>query len=368
MRIRDRIKELRRVPASDLRPSPRNWRTHPAAQLDALRAVLAEVGFAGAELARELPDGSLELIDGHARAEIAGDSPVPVLVLDVDEAEAAKILATFDPLGAMAEANAAKLDELLRGVETPNEALAGMLANLAKDAGCEWAQDKKEIVEDDVPEPPVEPVTKPGDLWILGRHRLLCGDSTKREDVERLMGGERADVAVVDPPFDAPDSVWVHWIMDPCVVFGQARHVRKIPDALWRFERIVVKKYRHRCATTQVDHRHAFVVQVGSVRTCPHSSATFPSVIEQESEREHHHAKPVALLEEHLTQWVAPWSIVVDPFAGSGTTFIVAERLGRKCRGIEKDPACCDVIAQRWERVTGNKASRQATDKRRKSR
>jgi len=139
MQIRDRIKELRRVRASDLRPNPRNWRTHPAAQLDALRGVLAEVGFAGAELARELPDGTLELIDGHARAEIAGDAEIPVLVLDVDEAEAAKLLATFDPLGAMAEADSGKLDALLREVQTQSPALTEMMERLAKDAGCEWA-------------------------------------------------------------------------------------------------------------------------------------------------------------------------------------------------------------------------------------
>jgi len=134
MKIRDRIKELRRVKASQLHPNPKNWRTHPQAQMDAIRGVLAEVGFAGAELARELPDGSLQLIDGHARAEIAGDAEVPVLVLDVSESEADKILATFDPLGAMAEANAIALDELLRNVDTGNQALADMLTKLADKA------------------------------------------------------------------------------------------------------------------------------------------------------------------------------------------------------------------------------------------
>ena len=133
MKIRDRIKELRRVKASQLHPNPKNWRTHPQSQMDAIRGVLAEVGFAGAELARELPDGSLQLIDGHARAEIAGDAEVPVLVLDVTESEADKILATFDPIGAMAEANASKLEELLREVQTGNEALAEMLADLAEE-------------------------------------------------------------------------------------------------------------------------------------------------------------------------------------------------------------------------------------------
>ena len=133
MKIRDRIKELRRVKASELHPNPKNWRTHPKKQLDALRGILAEVGFAGAELARELPDGSLQLIDGHARAEIAGDAEIPVLILDVTESEADKILATFDPLGAMAEADAGKLEELLREVQTGSEALAEMLAELAEE-------------------------------------------------------------------------------------------------------------------------------------------------------------------------------------------------------------------------------------------
>lgn len=135
MKIRDRIKELRRVKASELHPNPRNWRTHPKQQLDAIRGILAEVGFAGAELARELPDGSLQLIDGHARAEIAGDAEVPVLVLDVTESEADKILATYDPIGAMAEADAVRLEELLRDVQTGNEALADMLAELAENNG-----------------------------------------------------------------------------------------------------------------------------------------------------------------------------------------------------------------------------------------
>src|SRR3972149_5815743 len=81
MQIRDRIKELRRVRASDLKPNPRNWRTHPSGQQDALRGVLAEVGYADALLARELADGTLMLIDGHLRAEPTPDAVVPVLGL-----------------------------------------------------------------------------------------------------------------------------------------------------------------------------------------------------------------------------------------------------------------------------------------------
>ena len=135
MKIRDRIKELRRVKASELAPNPRNWRTHPKEQLDALRGLLSEVGFAGVELARELEDGTLQLIDGHARAEIAGDSEIPVVILDVTEEEANKILATFDPVGKMAGADPELLDSLLRDVQTGSEALAAMLADLAENAG-----------------------------------------------------------------------------------------------------------------------------------------------------------------------------------------------------------------------------------------
>ncbi len=135
MQIRDRVKELRRVEAGSLRPNAKNWRTHPAAQSDALRGVLAEIGWASALVARELPDGSLELIDGHLRAETAPESLVPVLVLDVSESEADKLLATLDPLAAMAVADADKLDALLREVQTGSQPLADMLTKLAADSG-----------------------------------------------------------------------------------------------------------------------------------------------------------------------------------------------------------------------------------------
>src|ERR1700675_312280 len=102
MKIRDRVVELVRVPAGSLRPNPKNWRRHPKSQANALRGLLSEIGYADALLARETPEG-LPLIDGHLRAETTPDSIVPVLVLDVTEAEADKLLLTLDPLAAMAE-------------------------------------------------------------------------------------------------------------------------------------------------------------------------------------------------------------------------------------------------------------------------
>jgi hypothetical protein len=205
MNIRDRVRDFRRVPASSLCPSKFNWRTHPDAQRQALRGLLAEVGFAGAELARELPDGSLELIDGHLRADEMGDRPVPVLVTDLSEAEAKKLLATYDPLGAMAGADADKLDVLLREVSTGDGAVEALLADLARDNG---------LLRHGLPEPgrggdEFDPTpgdgstrTQPGDLWVVGGcHRLLVGDCTLPENVTRLFGGAAAEMMFADPPY-----------------------------------------------------------------------------------------------------------------------------------------------------------------------
>jgi len=134
MLIRDRIKELRRVPAGELRPNPRNWRLHPSAQQDALRGILAEVGYASALLARELADGTLMLIDGHLRAETTPDAIVPVLVLDVDEQEADKILLTHDPLAGMATVSDEHLHGLLTNVDIESAALRSMCDGLLQSA------------------------------------------------------------------------------------------------------------------------------------------------------------------------------------------------------------------------------------------
>ena len=130
--IKDRIKELRRVPASELRANPKNWRTHPLAQQAALRGVLAEIGFADDLIARETPEG-LVLVDGHLRQEVMGDQPVPVLVLDVTEAEADALLVTLDPLAAMATHNQEALLSLLESVKFQDQAVNDLLEALAND-------------------------------------------------------------------------------------------------------------------------------------------------------------------------------------------------------------------------------------------
>ena len=152
MKIRDRIKELRRVRADRLRPNPRNWRTHPETQQDALRGILAEVGYADALLARELPDGSLELIDGHLRAQTTPEVKVPVLILDLDDEETAKLLALHDPLAGLAEVDDDALADLLEHVETENAALEAVLDNIISSPAPALESDDEPPPEVEIPE------------------------------------------------------------------------------------------------------------------------------------------------------------------------------------------------------------------------
>jgi DNA modification methylase len=204
MHIRDRIQELRRVPARELLPNPKNWRSHPTAQQDALRGLLAELGYCDAVLARALPDGRLQLIDGHLRCETTPDMEVPVLIVDVTEAEADKLLATLDPLASLAQADRDALVSLLATVETDSAAVQAMLADLAAGELTPFL-DPGETAgltdPDEIPEPPDEASTKPGDLWILDKHRLLCGDSGQREDVDRLLADAPIHLVHCDPPY-----------------------------------------------------------------------------------------------------------------------------------------------------------------------
>lgn len=388
MHIRDRIKELRRVPAKDLRPSPRNWRVHPQAQADALRGVLAEIGFASAVLARELEDGSLELIDGHLRAETSPGAKIPVLVLDVSAAEADKILATFDPLGAMADADADKLRALLDDVHIDSPAVLEMLEDLSNEHGSSVAGD---VVEDEVPEPPIDPITKPGDLWILGEHRLLCGDSTKAEDVERLMAGAKADMVLSDPPYgvsyvgktknamkvenDDMDEASLAKLV--CEAFDNAEANCRA-GAYWYatvparpLHLVFADDWKRRGILRQIMvwakdsmvlghseyHYQHEPILFGWIPGERHknSDRTRTTVWQYDrpkASQEHPTMKPVALWGQAMNDGSRAGEAVYDPFLGSGTTLIAAEQLGRKCYGMEISPQYTDVCCNRWAKLT----------------
>lgn len=171
MKIRDRVKELRRVRADDLLPHPLNWRTHSRHQQSVLRGLLGEVGMAGALLARELSDGSLQLIDGHLRAETARSAIVPVLVLDLSDEEAEKVLLTHDPLAALAGTDGKKLSELLERVHSESRAVVELFDKLAREAA----------ERDRLPEPP--------DLEITPSFQVVVevgGEAEQRAVYERM--------------------------------------------------------------------------------------------------------------------------------------------------------------------------------------
>jgi len=128
---RDRIKELRRVPASSLLPNPGNWRRHSQEQLDGIRAVFEAIGIAGAEMVFETADGELMLFDGHARKDVAGEQLIPVLVTDLTPEEADQILSTFDPLGMMANTDHDALRALMETIETSTDGVEQLLADVS---------------------------------------------------------------------------------------------------------------------------------------------------------------------------------------------------------------------------------------------
>jgi len=289
--VRDRVVELRRVPAAELRANPKNWRRHPQGQVRALTSVLQQVGYADALLARETPDG-LELIDGHLRAEITPEQEVPVLVLDVDQEEADLILATLDPLAAMAEADSEALEALLSSVAIDSADLAEYLAGQTGNGKKEGLTDP-----DEVPEAPAEPTTKRGDLWVLGDHRLLCGDAFDQDALRRLLGD-----SIAGSGFE--------------LIWSAVSHKQDILRFFW-FGMFGSPEARERTHPTQ---------------------------------------KPTALLVEMLGRWSPERTIVADPFLGSGSTMIAAEQTGRRCYGMDIDPLYCDVAVKRWENFTGKTA------------
>jgi DNA modification methylase len=203
LQIRDRVRELRRVRAQDLIPNPKNWRRHPKAQANALRDLLQEIGFSDALLVRELADGRLMLIDGHLRAETTPDFEVPVLLLDLDEAEADKLLLTLDPLASMAGSDVERIKSLLQTVRTDSQAVDDLLRRTAGERLWSLIHPQAEPPAqiDKAAELQIKWRTSIGQVWRIGEHRLLCGDSTKAEDVMRLMAEERAVLFATDPPY-----------------------------------------------------------------------------------------------------------------------------------------------------------------------
>ena len=205
---RNRIVDHADVAPGDLVPNPRNWRSHPAEQGRALAGALRDVGWV-AEVLVNRTTGNV--VDGHLRIELAlerGESSVPVTYVDLSEDEERLVLASLDPLAAMAGAEQEQLAALLDGLEPADEALRALLDDLGRQHGLDALRSGL-VDPDDVPARPDEPYVSAGDLYLLGDHRLLCGDATDADDIARLLDGARPTLLATDPPYGVSlDPTW----------------------------------------------------------------------------------------------------------------------------------------------------------------
>ncbi|VTU02524.1 adenine methyltransferase : ParB-like partition protein OS=Sutterella wadsworthensis 2_1_59BFAA GN=HMPREF9465_00225 PE=4 SV=1: ParBc: N6_N4_Mtase [Gemmataceae bacterium] len=251
---------------------------------------------------------------------------------------------------------------------------------------------------DEVPDPPAEPVTKPGDLWVLGRHRLLCGDATKADDVARVLGDAPADVLLTDPPYNvayegktADQLTIANDDLDPesyrtflAAAFRSAGSHLKPGGAFYVFHAdLTALPVRLACADAGLTIRQGLVwvksvlvpgrqdyqwkhepILYGWADGAAHtwlSDRSQSTVLEFDKpvkNSDHPTPKPVDLFAYLLGNSCPAGGTVLDPFAGSGTALVAAEQTGRRAALLELDPRYADVIVARYEQLTGKAAER----------
>ena len=402
--IRDRIRELRRVKASELVANPKNWRRHPKEQSAAMRGLLNEIGYAGALLARELPDGTLELIDGHLRLETTPKATVPVLVLDVTEAEADKILLTFDPISALAQADQAQMEALLATVRTENAAVAAMLQRVAGESAWQVSE-RPELADplaqiDKAAELQAKWGTAPAQVWQIGPHRVVCGDCREAAIVGLLWadGGAKIRMIWTDPPYgvdyaaknaylnraDRGNRIQVPIENDKLTaaetgfLFGAALGVAKTratpgaslyatvpsgPLLVYFVQAFTAAGFTFRAQLTWV--KQQFVIGMADYHHryepilygwLPDGAHYFIDDRRQDDVFEvdkphvndlHPTTKPVELVARMVRNSSREGELVYDPFCGSGSTLLAAHQLQRIGYGVEIDPGYVAVTLER---------------------
>lgn len=418
MAFRDRIVELRRIRASELVPHPKNWRTHPKHQREALRAMLAEVGVADAVLVRRDDDGRFHLVDGHLRTETLGDAEVPALVLDVTADEADKILLTLDPIASMAGADTDRVSSLLQSVQTDSEAVQDLLRRVASSAHVDMRPKTPDEIDDvsGLSEPDKlqqKWQTAPGQLWrIRGNktnHLLVCGSSLNPSTVSRVVADGLCDMMWTDPPYgvayvgkgrDAlelendrlepgelkrflaecfivaqsalrPGSAW--YVAHPA---GPLSHQFRlaVEDAGLMFRQgLVWVKDSMVLGRSDYHYIHEpimFGYTSGDGRRGRGSSGWFGTnaevsvftVARPKANRLHPTMKPVELVARMIANSSRPNGRVYEPFSGSGTTILASETLGRSCSAVELDPRYVAVALERMSLMGGTATLEQGDD------
>jgi len=399
--------QIQRLNVAELLLDPSNVRKHDRKNLDAIKASLKKFGqqkpividakgivLAGngtLTAAKELGWTEIEV----TRTELTGSAATAFAIADNRTAE----LAEWDDDG---------LAKVLQSLKVED---ADLFAATGYDDAEVDKMSKAEVTEDEVPEPPAEPITKAGDLWLLGDHRVMCGDSTKAEDVGRLMGQEKANLCFTSPPYNSKDGgyktdysgktkkfynhqcddrtedEWVEFCDN--VLKLVASHL-KSEDSPVVWNVMYTANCRSGYGRTMFAGSHGLSVKE---TICWDKGAGFPTAskgilsrnwelvfvlsighkyttnqgdneprwakwdISRPKQQEEHKATfPVELASRAMSDFGFNGDTVYEPFCGSGTTLIAAEQLGRKCYGMEISPAYCDVIVKRWENLTGKKA------------
>lgn len=372
--------------------NPANWRIHPLSQQAALKAAIESVGYIQPVIVNRETG---HLIDGHLRVMLAmreGIESIPVSYVQLTADEEALALATLDPLAAMAATDSEKLLDLLHDVHTDDEALQAMLADLVGDAALAGAPESDadaEPQDDRAEELRAQWGTERGQVWTIGDHRLMCGDSTNADDVARLMGGEKAEMMFTDPPYGvnyegghfhsgdvnikrsrekiaADDNTQIYFdflpvalpVVDgPCYMWFAGSRARDVYNALHdcncEVHALIIwhkTNATYAAMNAQYKQRHEpclyFKPKGSTLRWCGASTeATIWSEDRDGINEFHPTQKPITLASKAMRNHEA--SIVLDPFLGSGTTMVAAQNLSRKCYGMEISPAYCAVILQR---------------------
>jgi len=367
-------------------------------------------GFAAPILARRA-DG--EIIAGHTRlkaAQVLGLDKVPVRYLDLDPADAHLLALADNKLNEVAEWDDAGLAALLSEYGLPDAELAGWDSGEISKLADSLYGDTTTLDEDDVPEPPPIASTKRGDLYLLGEHRLMCGDSTNVEDVARLMNGKHAVLMNTDPPYgvnhvavkkgipgfsfageQAPIDIenddldgpalqaflenaikaYVPHLTDtpafyfwhPMLTQGTFFAAAAAADILIHRQIIWVKPsfVLTRSGQYHWQHELCFYGWIKGKQPPWYGEKNQTSVwhIGRDQDKVGHPTqKPVSLFEPPIKNHTQRGEIICEPFSGSGSQFIAAQQLERTCYGMEFEPRYCDAIVARWEKLTGKSAER----------
>jgi DNA modification methylase len=386
-------------PITSINPYPGNPRDNDAA-VEAVAASLREFGWQQPVVV----DAEGVIIVGHTRYKAAlklGMTEVPVHVAEgLTPAQARAYRIADNQTATLATWDEGKLTAELLALQSQNfdlnltgfsaDELTSLLESPSPNDGlCD---------PDEVPEPPTEPITQPGDLWRLGRHRLLCGDATKSEDVAKLLDGQNADLLLTDPPYNvaysgktdekltiANDAMSSNDYRVFLVQFLQAAKTHLNPGAsfyLWHAD-LEGLNVRAACDEAGLAVRQCLIwaksnfalgrfdyhwkhepCLYGWIDGAAHtwlSDRSQTTVLEFDKparNAEHPTMKPVELFAYLIMNSCLLPGIILDPFGGSGTTLIAAEQTGRNAYLLELDPKYCDVIIQRYETFTGTKATR----------